>query len=73
MRYRGLTQFEDYRTLDMAPKGQDGLYEATIPANQIAPEWDLMYLIEAMDGAGNGCIHPDLEKETPYIVVQLER
>jgi hypothetical protein len=32
-----------------------------------------MYLIEAMDACGNGAIYPDLEVETPYVVVQLER
>ncbi len=32
-----------------------------------------MYLIEVIDNAGNGKIHPDLEKEMSYIVVKLER
>jgi hypothetical protein len=32
-----------------------------------------MYFIEAMDTAGNGRIYPDLEVETPYIVVRLQR
>jgi hypothetical protein len=32
-----------------------------------------MYLIEVMDNCGNGKIYPDLEVETPYVVVQLDR
>jgi len=30
-----------------------------------------MYYIEAMDERGNGSIYPDLEKETPYVVVEV--
>ncbi len=33
----------------------------------------LMYLIEVMDNRGNGKIYPDLNKETPYVVVRLVR
>jgi hypothetical protein len=32
-----------------------------------------MYFIEAMDRQGNGRIHPDLNRETPYVVVRLAR
>jgi hypothetical protein len=32
-----------------------------------------MYVIKAMSNAGRGRIHPDLEKETPYLVVHLDR
>ena len=32
-----------------------------------------MYFIEAMDNKGNGRIHPDLNLETPYVVVKLQR
>ena len=32
-----------------------------------------MYLFEEMDNYGNGKIHSDLETETPYIVVRLQR
>jgi hypothetical protein len=31
-----------------------------------------MYYIEAIDNAGNGRIYPDLERETPHVVVRLE-
>jgi hypothetical protein len=32
-----------------------------------------MYLIEVMDNKGNGRIYPDLNKETPYVIVTLNR
>ena len=32
-----------------------------------------MYYIEAMDHCGNGVIHPDLDVETPYVVVKIAR
>ena len=72
LRYRHLTQYEDYLTLEMKP-GESGLYTAIIPGDFIIPQWDLMYFIEAMDNKGNGRIYPDLEYQSPYIIVELER
>jgi len=68
-----VTQFEDYQTLGMLPTGQEGHYGAEVPVDHIVPKWDFMYFFEVMDKKGNGKIYPDLEKETPYIVVGLER
>ena len=48
-------------------------YTTIVPAEQINPEWDFMYLIEVMDKNGNGKIYPDLNKETPYKIVKLGR
>jgi hypothetical protein len=73
LRFRHLTQFEDYRTLQMTRDQNSGLYEANIPGDFIVPQWDLMYFIEVFDKCGNGRIYPDLERETPYIVVRLQR
>jgi len=73
VRYRGVNQHQDFRTLVLFPTGQKHTYQAEIPAAHIRPEWDLMYYLEVMDTQGNGTIHPDLEKETPYIVVELDR
>ncbi len=73
LRYRGVNQHQDYRTLQMLPTGVKDQYQAEIPAEHIRPEWDLMYFIEAMDNYGNGKIHPDLEKETPYVIVKVKR
>jgi hypothetical protein len=71
LRYRGLSQHQDFRTLPMLPTGKGNEYEAVIPARDIDPKFDLMYLFEVMDNAGNGKIYPDLDKETPYVVVNL--
>ncbi len=76
LRYRAVNQHQDFRTLPMllvSEPGEQGMYQAEIPAHHIKPEWDLMYLIEVMDTSGNGTIYPDLEKETPYSVVRLNR
>jgi hypothetical protein len=73
LRYRSVNQHQDYRTLPMLPSGGIDQYRAVIPVEEIAPEWDLMYFIEAMDEKGNGRIHPDLNQETPYVVVKLQR
>jgi len=67
-----VNQYQDYQTLEMTPAG-GGRYEAVVPGEQIAAQWDFMYLIEVMDNHGNGQIYPNLEKEMPYIVVHLQR
>jgi len=71
LRYRGVNQHQDYRTLQMLPTGGRDEYRAEIRAEHIRPEWDLMYFIEVMDNCGNGKVYPDLEKETPYVVVNV--
>jgi hypothetical protein len=73
LRYRSVNQHEDYRTLPMLPTGDQDVYRAVIPPEQVVPTWDLMYLIEVMDNRGHGRIYPDLNTETPYIVVRLVR
>ena len=73
LRYRGVNQHQDFRTLPMLRSAGKNEYRAEIPAEHIRSEWDLMYLIEVMDNQGNGRIYPDIEKETPYVVVELQR
>jgi len=73
LRYRSVNQHQDYRTLPMLSTGEKDQYRTVIPADDIPSTWDLMYFIEAMDKDGNGRIHPDLNKDTPYIVVKLQR
>jgi len=73
LRYRSVNQHQDYRTLPMLPAGEQDRYQAVIPAEEVVPAWDLMYLIEVMDNQGHGGIHPDLNRETPYLVVRLVR
>jgi hypothetical protein len=73
LRYRHLTQFEDYLTVDMQIDPATGLYHAIIPGDFIVPEWNLMYFVEALDSMGNGCMIPDLDKEMPYVIVKTEK
>jgi len=73
LRYRSVNQQQDYRTLPMLATGKKDEYQAVVPAQDIVPAWDLMYLIEVMDNQRNGGIYPDLNKETPYVVVGLVR
>ena len=73
LRYRHVTQYEDYATLDMQPTGRPDEYAATIPPEFIDAHWDVMYFIEAVDGAGNGTHWPDFEREAPYVFVHLQR
>ncbi len=73
LRYRHVTQYEDYVTQDMQADSAAGRYTAVIPGAFITPEWDLMYFVEAIDKAGNGRIFPDLEVQDPYIMVPVKR
>ena len=57
----------------MTPSGDAGEYVAVIPAAEIDPQRDLMYLIETMDVHGNGAICPDLEVAAPYVIIKLDR
>lgn len=73
LRYRSVNQHQDYKSLDMVPTGNGDRFSVVVGAEDIASQWDFMYLIEVMDNHDNGRIYPDLEKETPYIVVRLQR
>jgi hypothetical protein len=71
LRYRHVTQYEDYQSAAMTFDAAGGVYRARIPGAFVQPEWDLMYFVEAIDTAGNGCITPDLEREAPYRIVPV--
>lgn len=73
LRYRHLTQYEDYQAAEMAFDAASRAYTGRIPAAFIDPKWDLMYFVEVMDTHGKGRMYPDLEKETPYVVVRVQR
>jgi hypothetical protein len=72
LRWRPVNQYLDYATLPMEPTGGNE-YRATIPSDQLPRDYDVMYYIEAMDAHGHGVIYPDLERQTPYIVVKLHQ
>ncbi len=71
--YRSVNQTRDYETLAMQPVDEKGNYQAVIPAEKIDPQFDFMYLLQAMDNQHHGVIHPDFGKQTPYFVVRLQR
>jgi hypothetical protein len=73
LRYRHVNQKEDYQSVDMLPGGKADLYEARIPGSFVTPQWDVMYYIEIVDKRSNGRIYPDLERETPYVVLNVKR
>jgi len=73
LRYRHLTQMEDYLTAEMIRDSSTGLYSAQIPGEFITATQDIMYFVEAIDNAGNGRNYPDLEIGNPYVVVSVER
>ena len=73
LQYRAMNQYLDFTMLPMTPTAEKNVYEATVPADKINTVYDLMYLIEVMDNKGRGYIYPDLNKETPYVIVHFER
>ena len=73
LRYRHLTQYEDYQTAEMSLDAKTGLYTAAIPAAFIDPKWDLMYFVEVVGKNGAGRMYPDLEREMPYVIVAVKR
>jgi hypothetical protein len=73
LRYRHLTQFDDYQLVEMRREGDTSRFAARVPGAFVQPEWDLMYFIEAIDNMGNGRMFPDLETEMPYVIVPVKR
>jgi hypothetical protein len=71
--HRSVNQDVDYQTIQMTQTGEPGVYEAVIPASEINPRWDYMYLFRILDHENHGTIYPDLNRETPYIMVRLVR
>lgn len=73
LRYRHLTQFEDYQTVEMTLGPQPGVYVGQIPGSFITTRWDLMYFVEAIGKDGSGRNYPDLEVAAPYVIVPVLR
>lgn len=71
--YRSVNQHQDFHRLLLLPTASGSTYRAEIPGHHLDPRWDFMYFLEAFDRQGNGTLHPQLEKETPYVVVRLRR
>lgn len=73
LRYRHLTQFEDYQSVDMIWDAQTKRYAAAIPGPFINPQWDLMYFVEVRDAQGRSGRLPHWESEQPYVIVPVKR
>ena len=73
LRYRHVTQFEDYATADMTLDSTTGIYSARIPASFVDSRWDLMYFVEAVNENGAGRMYPDLDVETPSVILAGKR
>jgi len=73
LRYRHVTQVEDYETAEMALDPKTGTYVGRIPASFIDPKWDLMYFVETIGNNGAGRMYPDLEIEEPFVIVPVKR
>jgi hypothetical protein len=72
LQYRSVNQYRDFEMLPMSV-GDTHSFRATIPAEKIDTQYDLMYLIEMMDHNNKGFIYPDANKETPYRIVRLKQ
>jgi hypothetical protein len=73
LRYRHVTQFEDYETAEMMLDTKTGTYVGRIPASFINPKWDLMYFLETIGKNGAGRMYPDLEVKEPFVIVPVKR
>jgi hypothetical protein len=72
LRYRHLTQYENYQSIAMTA-GKNGTFSASIPGTFITREWDLIYFVEVITAEGAGRNYPDLDRETPYVIVPVRR
>jgi hypothetical protein len=73
LRYRHLTQFEDYQSAEMSADAKTRLFTGRIPGEFIVARWDLVYFVEVIGKQGGGRNYPDLETEAPYVVVPVRR
>jgi hypothetical protein len=73
LRYRHVSQYEDYQTVEMTRDAKTGAFSGAIPAAFIDPKWNLMYFVEAVGKNGAGRMYPDLEREMPYVIVSVKR
>jgi len=71
--HRNVNQDVDYKTIPMVKTGDPDVFEAMVSADEIDPKWDYIYFIKIMDNENHGTIFPDLNRETPYIIVKLLR
>jgi hypothetical protein len=67
LHYRPVNQLAKFKTLEAKPG--DALFK--IPAEDISPQWDLMYYFEVLNDQLTGWFQPDPAVATPYYVVKV--
>jgi hypothetical protein len=72
LRFRHVTQYEDYQSAAMTA-GRGGVFTAAIPGAFVTRDRDVMYFVEVITRDGGGANYPDLDRETPYVVVPVRR
>ena len=71
LHYRPLDQTADWRQLSMKPNG-DNRYDGVIAGQEIPPDRDFQYYLEAIFEGGGGRLWPSWEVRQPYVVVPVE-
>ncbi|MBW3540000.1 MAG: hypothetical protein KY476_07015 [Planctomycetes bacterium] len=71
LHFRPLNQTVDWKQVEMTSDGA-GRFTATIPGEEVVPQWDFMYYIEARSENG-GRLWPSWRTEQPYVVVPVQR
>ncbi len=69
LHFRVLNQTLDWHEMAMQAM-DDGVYQASIPAKEISPRWDLEYYFEVLTADG-GTQWPSWETGAPYFVVSV--
>jgi hypothetical protein len=62
--YKAMPSTEAWERIPL--EEQDGVYQTEVPMDYEG----LQYCMELIDGAGNGVVWPDIQKETPYVTVE---
>jgi hypothetical protein len=66
LHYRAVNQLAKFKTLEAKPANP----AFKIPAEDIAPQWDLLYYFEVLNDQKTGWFQPDPAVATPYYVVK---
>jgi hypothetical protein len=72
LHYRYASQYFAWERAVMG-EGDGGSYSAEIPGDYVVGAWDVMYFVEIIDDAGQGCLAPcePGRDEIPYWVIPI--
>jgi hypothetical protein len=68
LHYRALNQLAQFKTIEK-PAAASVIF--TIPADDLPPNWDLLYYFEILNRENSGWFEPDPLLATPYHVVKV--